>query len=218
MTIEINKVKILENLMLYKRFSKKTELASYLEVKPNVVSNWFSRNSFDEKVIIQKFPEINKVWLLTGEGEMLNNTENEKPQLKINSEIPNGYYLPEVSASAGLEVAMENDDLKRIPVTIPGWEKDVIFINVYGDSMYPKYNAGEIIGIKHVELQYLQYGFPYVIVFNNGDVFVKYIKKGKDENHLLLVSENSFYESKEFHLELIKSFYSLKGVIKKEMM
>ena len=81
-----------------------------------------------------------------------------------------GFYLPEVSASAGLETSINNDELKKIPVTIPGWEKDIIFINVFGDSMYPKFNSGEVIGVKYVEFQYLNYGYPYVVVFNNGEV------------------------------------------------
>lgn len=129
-----------------------------------------------------------------------------------------GFYLPEVSASAGLETSLNNDELKKIPVTIPGWEKDIIFINVFGDSMYPKFNSGEVIGVKYVEFQFLNYGYPYVVVFNNGDVFIKIIQPGKDEEHLVLESVNAFYKPKEFHKSLIKSFYSIKGVIKKEMM
>ena len=129
-----------------------------------------------------------------------------------------GYYLPNVSAAAGLENEMQNDDLKKIPVTIPGWEKDIVFINVFGDSMYPKYNAGEVIGVKPIEVQYLNYGYPYVVVLTNGDTYIKIVQPGADKEHLLLVSVNEFYKPKEFHLSLIKSFYSIKGVIKKEMM
>ena len=44
------------------------------------------------------------------------------------------------------------------------------------------------------------------------------IQPGKDEEHLVLESVNAFYKPKEFHKSLIKSFYSIKGVIKKEMM
>ena len=163
--------------------------------------------------IKKAFPDINEDWLITGKGNMLveeNCTEN--------TEIFTGYYLPEVSASAGLETSINNDELKKIPVTIPGWEKDIIFINVFGDSMYPKFNSGEVIGVKYVEFQYLNYGYPYVVVFNDGEVFIKIIQPGKDEEHLVLESVNVFYKPKEFHKSLIKSFYSIKGVIKKEMM
>ena len=129
-----------------------------------------------------------------------------------------GFYYPNVSASAGMDKEILNDDLKRIPVTIPGWDKDISFINVFGDSMYPKYNAGEVIGVKPIEVQFINYGYPYVVVLTNGDTYIKIIQPGSDSEHLLFVSTNEFYKPKEFHLSLIKGFYSIKGVIKKEMM
>lgn len=134
-------------------------------------------------------------------------------------EEPNtNYYYPEVNASAGLETEMQNDELKRIPINIPNWEKGVSFINVYGDSMYPKYCSGEIIGIKEVEPQYINYGYAYVVIFNDGQVFLKYIRRGKDNDHWLLDSENPKYESREYHLSLIKKVFIIKGVITKTTM
>ena len=171
------------------------------------------------------FPGLNKLWILHGVGNMMT-TSNEYPTMvhegksKYNNLKPGavtGYYFPNVSASAGLEIEMNNDELTKLPVTIPGWGDDISFINVYGDSMYPKYNAGEIIGVKAVEFDYLNYGYPYVIVLKNGDVYIKIVQPGSDKNHLSLESTNQFYPPKEFHLKNIKSFYSIKGVIKKEM-
>lgn len=126
-----------------------------------------------------------------------------------------GYYYPNVNSSAGFETAFENCEIIKIPVSIPDFGKNIDFINVYGDSMYPKYCSGEIIGIKEVEHQYVNYGYAYVIVFNDGQVFLKYIKKGKDLKHWLLASENPKYEAKEFNLNLIKKIYIIKGVITK---
>lgn len=169
---------------------------------------------------VSKFPELNKEWLLTGEGEMLKDEGEKVSILKPNKDAPEltGYYYPNVSASAGLDISTLNQELEKVPIYLPSFGKDIDFINVYGDSMYPKYNAGEIIGIKLIEFQYLNYGYPYVIIFKNGDVYIKYVKKGKDENHILLESENTFYEPREFNINLIQNFYSIRGVIKKEMM
>ena len=196
------------------RFSKETNTSE------SVVTHIRNgRNAPSQKyieVLLEKFPKISKVWLLTGQGSMYKNSKD--LPISYNDIGETGYYLPDVSTSAGLDAELENSELKRIPVTIPGWEKDVIFINVFGDSMYPKYNAGEIIGVKFIEFQYLNYGYPYVIVFNNGDVYIKIVQPGSDKDHLILESINEFYKPKEFHLEQIKSFYSIKGVIKKEMM
>lgn len=176
------------------------ELAKKLNITRKTINSYENGSSIPDHLEII----LNKI---------LNQDDN-----NVTSGYTTGYYLPEVSASAGLETSINNDELKKIPVTIPGWEKDVIFINVFGDSMYPKFNSGEVIGVKYVEFQFLNYGYPYVVVFNNGDVFIKIIQPGKDEEHLVLESINAFYKPKEFHKSLIKSFYSIKGVIKKEMM
>ena len=157
---------------------------------------------------------------LENEGSMLKGDGEKVSILKPNKDAPEltGYYYPNVSASAGLDISTLNQELEKVPIYLPNFGKDIDFINVYGDSMYPKYNAGEIIGIKLIEFQYLNYGYPYVVIFKNGDAYIKYVKKGKDENHVLLESENTFYEPREFNIDLIQNFYSIRGVIKKEMM
>ena len=157
---------------------------------------------------------------LENEGSMLKGDGEKVSILKPNKDAPEltGYYYPNVSASAGLDISTLNQELEKVPIYLPNFGKDIDFINVYGDSMYPKYNAGEIIGIKHIEYEYLNYGYPYVVIFKNGDAYIKYVKKGKDNDHVLLESENPFYEPREFSLDLIQSFYSIRGVIKKEMM
>lgn len=153
-------------------------------------------------------------------NSMLNDDGKKVSILKPNKDAPEltGYYYPNVSASAGLDISTLNQELEKVPIYLPNFGKGIDFINVYGDSMYPKYNAGEIIGIKLIEFQYLNYGYPYVVIFKNGDAYIKYVKKGKDENHVLLESENTFYEPREFNIDLIQNFYSIRGVIKKEMM
>ena len=159
------------------------------------------------ELISKKYLDLNISWLLTGEGTMLNDDGEKVSILKPNKDAPEltGYYYPNVSASAGLDISTLNQELEKVPIYLPNFGKDIDFINVYGDSMYPKYNAGEIIGIKLIEFQYLNYGYPYVVIFKNGDAYIKYVKKGKDENHVLLESENTFYEPREFNIDLIQN-------------
>lgn len=159
--------------------------------------------------------DINYEWLLTGKGEMTTDQLNTKHE---NAPPVTGYYYPDVSASAGLNSIIENTELNKIPISIPSFGKDIHFINVFGDSMYPKYSSGEIIGIKEIEYDYLNYGFAYVVIMNNEEVYLKYVKKGKTEDHVLLVSENTHYEPRDFHVSKIRSFFMVKGVISKTSM
>jgi len=238
------------------------------------------------KNIVSAFPEINKDWLLTGNGEMLvqNTPEEEEeeddelvtflrverknydiPLIDISEKTgipqkllkdfqwgdaelsdefrdrlyyfieevreyfvdnaigeakgkPTGYYYPEVSASAGFDIATFNNEAMRIPIYLPEFGKDIIFINVYGDSMYPKYKSGDMIGVKPTDFQYVVFGHPYVVVFDNGDVNIKYVCKGSDNEHVNLVSENPQYEPREYPLSIIRSFYTVKGCVNRERM
>ena len=131
---------------------------------------------------------------------------------------PTGYYYPEVSASAGFDIATFNNEAMRIPIYLPEFGKDIIFINVYGDSMYPKYKSGDMIGVKPTDFQYVVFGHPYVVVFDNGDVNIKYVCKGSDNEHVNLVSENPQYEPREYPLSIIRSFYTVKGCVNRERM
>ena len=250
------------------------------------------RNKVSDDVmeeLLKKFPEINKDWLLTGNGSMLvpqieetvpeEEEEddlvlflrderkgydislidiNEKTRIPVKTlkevqqgitelstkqknalskyieeareyfredEVlgtpegePTGYYYPEVYAKAGFDFLSLSSEVNKIPVYVPNFGRDVLFINVYGDSMYPKYKSGDIIGIKPVDYVYLVFGHPYVIVFNNDDINIKYVRKGSDDQHVLLVSENANYEPREYPLSIIRAFYAVRGSFNKERM
>lgn len=62
---------ILNKIKSYYKFKNDAEFARFLEIKPNTLSNWYSRNSIDYQKIITKCVDIDANWLLTGKGEML---------------------------------------------------------------------------------------------------------------------------------------------------
>jgi SOS-response transcriptional repressor LexA len=185
------------------------DLAIKLGVSYNTISNWERGEAIplSKEKMLNDFVNNNIV-----------NYESEKGVSNNTPEEPTGFYYPDVSAAAGMDKEIVNDELKRIPINLPNWEKGIDFINVYGDSMYPKYCSGEIIGVKQVELQYLNYGYAYVVILKDGQVMLKYIKKGCDNDHIILESENKFYEPKEYHLDQIKKVFIIKGVITKTTM
>lgn len=97
-------------------------------------------------IILQNVFNVNIEWLKTGAGKMFLNDNQDKST---------GFYYPNVSASAGLERGLENSELSKVPIYIPSFGNDTSFVNVYGDSMYPKFCSGEIIGISEVEKDFL---------------------------------------------------------------
>jgi phage repressor protein C with HTH and peptisase S24 domain len=133
------------------------------------------------------------------------------PTMSMTNVIP---YYPEVNASAGLNFLSDPSKNYSVPISIPNIKADA-FINVFGDSMYPKYCSGEIIGIKEIDKEMVMFGHAYVIQMSDGEAYLKYIKKGADDTHWLLVSENQHYEPREFHLKHIDKVFIIKAIISK---
>jgi len=121
-------------------------------------------------------------------------------------------YFPEVNASAGLNFLNHPSGHYSVPISIPNVNADA-FINVFGDSMYPKFCSGEIIGIKEVDKDMVMFGHAYVIQMSDGEAYLKYIKKGTTDENWLLVSENEHYEPREFHLKHIDKVFIIKATI-----
>lgn len=122
-------------------------------------------------------------------------------------------YYENISASAGLDYLIDNDDNRTSSfIKVPGIRVDG-YINVFGDSMYPKYCSGEVIGVKLTEKGLVFFGHAYVIQMSDGEAYIKYIRKGKDENHWVLESENEKYDPREFHLSKITKVFKIKAII-----
>lgn len=77
-----SKTQILNELESYKNYSTRSDFARFLGVSLQVLNNWCRRNTFDETILFNAFPEVNKVWILTGEGEMLSAPKEEETQPK----------------------------------------------------------------------------------------------------------------------------------------
>jgi transcriptional regulator with XRE-family HTH domain len=73
----IDKTFILNGIKKYLSLRTDKELAEYLGIKQNRLSNWRSRNTFDLKLITHKCDFLNETWLLTGEGFMLKKDKDE---------------------------------------------------------------------------------------------------------------------------------------------
>lgn len=182
------------------------EFASLIGVSGNTIINWEG----GKKIPVSKYTILRSVFD--------KHTKNTKKSEKSDTEKLTGYYYPDVAVKSGLEKSLKEDKLKRLPVSLPEWDEEIEFINVYGDSMYPEFCAGQIIGIKEIESEFMHYGYAYVVVLRDDQVFLNYIKKGRNDEYWLLSSENPKYESREFHKSLIKKIFIIKGVISKTTM
>jgi len=106
------------------------------------------------------------------------------------------YYAVDVFGTPGAEI-IDQDEQYAEPmfyISIPELKDVDIYIRVTGDSMYPKYRHGDIIGIKKLNArEFFAWYEPYVVVTRgNYQRILKYIHPHPDDpEKLLLVSFDS---------------------------
>ena len=71
----MNKNARIQKLILYYCSGNKSKFAEKLGIKPQTLAGWETRNTLDYDLIFAKCENLSAKWLLTGEGEMLENAQ-----------------------------------------------------------------------------------------------------------------------------------------------
>jgi phage repressor protein C with HTH and peptisase S24 domain len=99
---------------------------------------------------------------------------------------------------------------------IPTFRDAEFLMAVKGSSMYPKYSNGDIVACKKLPPDaFFQWNKVYALDTEQG-VLIKRIKKGGDDEHLLIVSENDRYDPFELHRSKVRAVAIVIGVIRVE--
>ena len=158
--------------------------------------------------ITLKYPDLDIGWLLTGNGEMLKeNNENKESKENINiSTVP---LLP-ISAQGGslndFVISINANDCEKIISPIIGAD---FAISVTGDSMAPEYPSGSQILIKRInERAFIEWGKVYVLDTCNGSV-IKKIMPSEDVKKVRCVSINQDFPPFEVCMEDVYGMYKV---------
>ena len=201
----MDKTKMLEGLIRHYTKGNKAQFAKLLGVSAQTISAWIARNTFDAELIYAKCRYVDSSWLLTGEGAMLQETENNnaptsKHTVEIASQVSHGSSegipLIPLDAVAGFPAesggGVRLEDCERY--VIPEFEnKGANFlIRVSGDSMVPLYYSGDLLACRKItDIRFFQWGTVYVLETSQG-VLVKRVQESVDHaDSILCVSENS---------------------------
>ena len=155
----------------------------------------FSRGLAD--LICEEFQNINKAWLITGEGNITR--ENEVfPEAEANVENgkePNFIPVLPFSAAAGWMNGGNGADAfqgEQIAFTDFSDRGADCAIRVEGDSMRPRYNNGDLLAIKILNSpSFFQWGKVYVLDTTQGCIIKRLFPDPKDDTKILCHSENS---------------------------
>lgn len=145
-----------------------TEFARHLGVSPTYLGAMRkSMPSSRLKIVCELFPDVNRDWLLYGEGEMLQPVEEEP-------DLAKGYIVPmlPVEAYAGnlqsWSEGVQLRDCEKVVSPVPGVD---FGIRVTGNSMEPEFQNGSVLFIKRInEKAFIPWGNPMVVDTENGVV------------------------------------------------
>ncbi|WP_417350298.1 S24 family peptidase [Flavobacterium alkalisoli] len=171
--------------------------------------------------ILTVYPELNSDWVLTGKGYMIKEFKqnDEKTQVtELSTEYVTGKSLPliPVSAMAGfgtIDQTILERDCERF--VVPNFKTADFVITVSGNSMQPKYNSGDVVACKKLNINdvFFQWGKVYVLDTDQG-ALLKRIRKGKDDDHILVVSDNPEYDPFDLHKSKLNAIAIVTGVIR----
>lgn len=158
------------------------------------------------ETILKFYTDLSRIWLLTGEGEMLVNNETLPEQTHDTYRIP---LLP-ISAQGGafndFVVSVQESECERVISPI----KNADFaISIQGDSMAPEYPSGSQVLIKRInERAFIEWGKTYVLDTCNGSV-VKNLYPSDDPNKVICKSINPDFPPFEVSLSDVYGVYKV---------
>ncbi len=161
--------------------------------------------------IVAQYPDLNRDWLLYGEGDMLL-TENQDPKNLLHNA---GYLVPllPVNAFAGNISAWSQTVMDRDCEKVVSPIQGVDFaIRISGDSMEPDFKDASLILIKRIDDNaFIPWGHPMIIDTTNGVFFKNVFPSEKGKGYLEARSINPKYPPLTIPLDSVFGLYRLVG-------
>ena len=111
---KIDKTLILNRIKSYYNFRHKSQLARFLGIETNTISNWYTRNMINYELVLTKCEELNPNWIINGTGRPTKDYDN----LEENS--------PSIIEEIGEYNVQQNDEIEQLRKVITAQEKTIV--------------------------------------------------------------------------------------------
>ena len=213
---------VVDYIMFKYKIKTKTAFSKLIDIsQPNLSAALNGSEKYQTEGLFRKinnvYSEINHNWLLTGEGSMLNDSNEyieTEAILKNKVEIP--YY--NVDFSGGWK--SENLFTTHQPsffITNPEFTRAEFACNLVGNSISRRIPHNAIIGLK--EIKEWKVYFPtneiYAVVMKNELRTVKIVKRSANKDFLTLIPDpldiynQTGYEPEEVPIDFIEKFFQV---------
>lgn len=217
----------LKEFLKYKNLSQKKfeEICGLSNGYVNSMRKSIKPETYDEQ-IASNFPELNKVWLLLGKGEMLKSSEEtpikgEGVKVILDAEIKRtpseGTPYYDVDFAGG----WNSDEIFSLGnpsfyIQSPDFRRAEFATNLVGNSVSKVIPSGAIIGLRQIEdwKTYFPTNELYGIITKNEMRTVKRVKRKKgDPNTLVLIPDplevHSGYEPEELPIDFVSKMFQV---------
>lgn len=165
--------------------------------------------------ILSMYPELNRVWLLSGEGEMLKSDNPPTPKKSYTQGAP--YY--DVDFVGGFDAVINDQTLTpSYLIDFRMYNDATCWCNVTGHSMEPEINHGDIIALKKIDdFSFLPFGEIYAIVTKNELRTIKRIGPANSPDCYTLIPTNTApeYGTQELPKSMIQAVFQVMGCMKR---
>ena len=177
------------------------------------------------QVVVENYPQYSADWLLSGKGNMLKPPSSPSTPIDERSTEP-AHHVPEgnregipllpISAMAGAftdDISVMEYECERY--VIPAFKGADFLMQVSGDSMQPTYYSGDLVACQRIPLNdlFFQWNKTYVLDTLQGPL-IKRIRRGSDEQHVLIVSDNPAYEPFELSKDQFHGVALVRGLVR----
>jgi phage repressor protein C with HTH and peptisase S24 domain len=190
------------------------EMGDALDIGERMVQRLEAGDTIPKGNVLKKYEK--KLAELPPPGNTKNRTLPTPDYFHVGKPVP--YY--DLDVSAGNTTIF--DDRKEIPkdyLSFTPFNDCDLALNVYGDSMYPKYQSGDVIAIKEIHdfKTFIQFGEVYLVVTHSkeGDnqKFIKFVRKSDKKDHYKMVSENPKHDPFDVPINDIRKMFLVKGKV-----
>jgi phage repressor protein C with HTH and peptisase S24 domain len=201
--------------------------AESIQVKPAVINNYTtgkqqSKPGFEVmSKILEKYPQVNIDWLITGSGEMVKTDKKKNPfQVIISTQDTKGnLVVPVINRKAAANYLtghqtqeyFEQLDTLNLPSNFRKGTQSYA-LQVSGDSMQPTLYDGDLVICSLCETtdwEYLNDGEVFVVVSEKG-LQVKRIKNQlQSKQSIVFVSDNKFHKPFSLHAQEIQELWKV---------
>lgn len=166
--------------------------------------------------ILDKYQDIDRVWLLTGEGEMLKTSV--LPPYSVSTQNVKGVPYYDVDFIGGFDLIFNDQTIHpAYYIDFPAYNKADSWANITGHSMEPLISHGDMVALKRIEdwTTYLLFGEVYGIITDKYRTVKKVRKSNLGNDYLRLVPVNPEYDEQDIPKSIIQGVFQILGCAKR---